>query len=72
MLNESETEALSAMVEAYGLKGVVDGLATIANRRADRHDAEGNIGRAVAWGVDARVLQLLVCRLQTGGGRGNA
>lgn len=71
MLNESETEALSAMVEAYGLKGVVDALATLANRRADQHHAEANLARAAAWGKDARTLQMTVSRLWTGG-RGNA
>lgn len=65
MLNELETEQLAAMVDAYGIKGLIDALATEAMKRAARLAPDP---RAAAWGHDGKALRRVERQFWTVGG----
>ena len=65
MLNELETDHLAAMVDAYGIKGLIAALATEATKRSDQ--APDHL-RGAAWGHDAVALRRVVSRFWTTGG----
>ena len=63
MLCEHEVDQLVGMVNAYGLKGVIDALATEAEKRSNTY----NMTAANAYGHDAKLLKRVVRQLWVGG-----